>query len=168
VGATGGLSASAFLLLATHWLTSSQWHPTNQQRQNTSIPRIPAEASRYPGLLSPTPLACERPDPFIAYSARRCPGTPSVVITWQDGESAVNWPARAKLGASGVTVPGLPGRSSKNGARLRGMQPLRRGSRRPSQAANEDWWSRENSRTITVGRNRMGWSAPLPTGKERS
>jgi len=28
-------SASAFLLLATHWLTSSQWHPTNQQRQNT-------------------------------------------------------------------------------------------------------------------------------------
>jgi len=35
VGATGGLSASAFLLLATHWLTSSQWHPANQQRQST-------------------------------------------------------------------------------------------------------------------------------------
>jgi len=32
-------SASAFLLLATHWLTSSQWHPTNQQRQKTSRAR---------------------------------------------------------------------------------------------------------------------------------
>jgi len=37
-------SASAFLLLATHWLTSSQWHPTNQQRQNTRF-----RAAAFPG-----------------------------------------------------------------------------------------------------------------------
>jgi len=104
-------SASAFLLLATHWLTSSQWHPTNQQRQNTSATTllrarrvsVPAAHGRTPFM--PVPGGLGRPPGGQDESRRvRRPAAHTLYTTYLRPPSALShvkrWVPLAKKSAS--------------------------------------------------------------------